>query len=238
MFCDKLMDKAASMGIILTPEMVDKLNTYHRMLLAANAQMNLTRVPDDEDEAIDRNYLDSLAPLGDPTLLENAKTLIDVGSGAGFPGLPLAIAKPDLQVTLLDSLKKRVEFLRSVIRELGLNTEVVHGRAEDMAKDPEYRARYDIATARAVAGLNTLYELTLPFARVGGKLIAYKGPTADEEIEEGKNALFLLGGADTRSIKVVIHGRDWDHRLVICEKRDATPDKYPRKAGEPARKPL
>lgn len=238
MFCDKLMDRARAMGMDLSRDSAQKMETYHRMLIHANSTMNLTRVPEDEDEAIDRNYLDSLAPLSHPELLHGARTLIDIGSGAGLPGLPLAIVRPDLRVTLLDSLKKRVGFLRDVIDELGLNAVAIHGRAEDLAKEKEYREQQDIATARAVAGLSTLYELALPFVRVGGRLIAYKGPSAQEEIAVGERALALLGGDDARSVTAHIPGREWDHRLVICEKASPTPAKYPRKAGEPNRKPL
>ena len=207
------------------------------MLMETNRVMNLTRVPDDPLEAVDRNYLDSLAPLA-CGLLEAPRALADVGSGAGFPGIPLAILLPETRVVLVDSLGKRVQFLRDVIAALGLNAEAVHARAEDAGRLPDLRERFDAVTARAVAPLNVLAELCLPLARVGGAFIAYKGPGAAEEATAAARALSLLGGRFVREVSVTIPDRDWDHRLLRVDKVRPTPQKYPRRAGEPKRLPL
>ena len=232
-----LTEGAARMGLEIAPEQAEQFAAYHRMLTEANRVMNLTRVPDNPAEAVARNYLDSLAPaaLG---LLSGARTLADVGAGAGFPGIPLAILLPETRVTLIDSLGKRVRFLEGVVAELGLNAEAVHARAEDAGRDPALRERFDAVTARAVAALNTLAELSLPLARVGGVMIAYKGPGADREAAEAERALSLLGGRLARTVPVTIPDRDWDHRLVWIEKVRSTPKAYPRRAGEPGRTPL
>ena len=236
-FTKAMLERAAAAGIPLNAEQAERFETYHRMLIEANARFNLTRVPDDEAEAIDRNYLDCIAPLA-VGLPEAHASLIDVGSGAGFPGIPLAICLPEARFVLLDSLGKRVEFLNSVIGALGLNAEALHLRAEDGARKSEYREAFDLATARAVAPLNLLCEYLLPFVKVGGRMLALKGPGLDEEVAAAENALSILGGRFLRSDALPIPGRDWDHRAAWIEKVAPTPDKYPRKAGKPEKKPL
>ena len=236
-FTKAMLERAAAAGIPLNAEQAEKFETYHRMLIEANARFNLTRVPDDEAEAIDRNYLDCIAPLAVGLPAAHA-SLIDVGSGAGFPGIPLAICLPETKIVLMDSLGKRVEFLQSVIEALHLNACAVHLRAEDGARRPEYREAFDLATARAVAPLNLLCEYLLPFVKVGGQMLALKGPGLDEEVAAAENALAILGGRFLRSDALPIPGRDWDHRAAWIEKAAATPDKYPRKAGKPEKKPL
>ena len=236
-FTKAMLERAAAAGIPLNMEQAEKFETYHRMLIEANVRFNLTRVPDDEAEAIDRNYLDCIAPLAIGLPAAHA-SLIDVGSGAGFPGIPLAICLPETRIVLMDSLGKRVEFLESVIGELQLNAQAVHLRAEDGARKPEYREAFDLATARAVAPLNLLCEYRLPFVRVGGQMLALKGPGLDEEVAAAENALSVLGGRFLRSDALPIPGRDWDHRAAWIEKVAPTPDKYPRKAGKPEKKPL
>ena len=236
-FTKAMLERAQAAGIPLNAEQAEKFETYHRMLIEANARFNLTRVPDDEAEAIDRNYLDCIAPLAVGLPAAHA-SLIDVGSGAGFPGIPLAICLPETKIVLMDSLGKRVEFLQSVIEALHLNACAVHLRAEDGARRPEYREAFDLATARAVAPLNLLCEYLLPFVKVGGQMLALKGPGLDEEVAAAENALAILGGRFLRSDALPIPGRDWDHRAAWIEKAAATPDKYPRKAGKPEKKPL
>ncbi|MBQ4085728.1 MAG: 16S rRNA (guanine(527)-N(7))-methyltransferase RsmG [Clostridia bacterium] len=233
-----LMEKSARMGRALSERQAEQICAYHEILIEVNKSMNLTRVPDTMAEAADRNYLDSLAPWLMTDWLDKAESLLDVGAGAGFPGLPLAIALPDTHVVLLDSLRKRVDFINDVIKELGLNAEAVHFRAEEAAKRPELREKFSIVTARAVAALPTLCELTLPFAAVGGAFIAYHGPKADEELPQAKEAIRILGGGAVASIKAPMPERDWDHRLVRIAKERSTPKAYPRKPGEPGRKPL
>ena len=234
---DLLLRRAEAAGIPLTLEQAEKFEVYHRMLVEANARFNLTRVPDDAAEAVDRNYLDCIAPLraGLPAGVARA---IDVGSGAGFPGIPLAICLPGVRFVLLDSLGKRVEFLRSVIDALGLNAEALHLRAEDGARRPELREAFDLATARAVAPLNLLAEYLLPFVRVGGHMLAYKGPGLDAERAEAEFAFQTLGGRFARAEAVSIPGRDWNHCLAWIEKTAPTPDRYPRKSGKPEKSPL
>ena len=231
-----MLEGAEAMGIAMTEEQAAQFAEYHAMLTAANARMNLTRVPDDLREAADRNYLDCIAVLaGD---FPRVDTAVDVGSGAGFPGLPLAIMLPEVRFTLVDALGKRVEFLRSVIDALGLNAEAVHLRAEDAARKPELRERFDLAVARAVAPMNVLCEYLLPFVRVGGRMLALKGPGLEAELDEARPAIELLGGGEVRDVPLSIPGRDWDHRAAWIEKAAPTPDRYPRRAGMPEKKPL
>ena len=234
---DLIVNGARAMGIELTGEMAERFAAYHALLVEANKTMNLTRVPDDPAEAVDRNYLDSLAPLAVPGLLNGVKTLCDVGAGAGFPGIPLAIARPDIRITLMDSLGKRVNFLNDVIEKLNLNAEAVHIRAEEAAKG-EYRDHFDAVTARAVAALPVLIELAMPLVATGGRFIAYKGPSLDEELAQSAAAMKRLNAMGAACFPVVIPGRDWDHRLFVVKKNGATPKSFPRKPGEAARNPI
>ena len=231
-----LSQGAASMGIPMTDAQALKFERYHAMLTEANRRMNLTRVPEDLRESVDRNYLDSIAPLS--AGFAPAARAIDVGSGAGFPGIPLSIMLPDTRFILLDSLAKLVEFLQSVIDELGLNAEAVHLRAEDAARRPDLREGFDLAVARAVAPMNVLCELMLPFVKVGGRMLSMKGPGLDEELREAAGAVALLGGQPERVVPLPIPGRDWDHRAAYILKVAPTPEKYPRAAGMPKKRPL
>ena len=237
MLQSRLLSAAAEMGIVLSPVQGDQFAAYHEMLQTANRSFNLTRIPDDPAEAVDRNYLDCIAPIahGWPV---GARTAIDVGSGAGFPGIPLAIALPQVHFVLLDALDKRVKFLQSAVDALGLNAEAVHLRAEDAARRPEFREQFDIALARAVAPLNVLAEYLLPFVRTGGQMLALKGPDAENELTQAGAAIALLGGGTGYIEPVSIPERDWSHRLVAVEKQSPTPEKYPRRAGMPEKKPL
>jgi len=236
MFKKMIMDGAAAMGVEMSCEQAAKFEIYHNMLVEANARMNLTRVPEDLREAIDRNYLDCISPLAKEfPKVENA---VDVGSGAGFPGIPLSIMMPDTHFVLVDALGKRVGFLKEVIEKLGLNAEAHHLRAEDAARRPDLREQFDMATARAVASLNLLSEYLLPFVRTGGWMLTLKGPSLDEELDEAAYALEVLGGEKMRVERLTIPGRDWDHRCAWIRKVQPTPEKYPRKAGQPEKKPL
>ena len=236
MLSHMMMEGAAAMGLSMAPAQAEQFEVYHSMLLSANARMNLTRVPEDLREAADRNYLDSIAPLscGFPEVAR----AVDVGSGAGFPGIPLAIMLPEVHFVLIDSLGKRINFLKDVICALGLNAEALHLRAEDAGRRPELRAGFDLAMARAVAPMNLLCEYLLPLIREGGWMMALKGPALDEEMGQAAYALETLGGEAVRVDALEIPGRDWDHRLAWIRKVRATPDRYPRKAGLPEKKPL
>lgn len=238
MFRQLLKGGAREMGVSLTGSMIDQMIRYQSMLLEANRTMNLTRITD-ADEAVRAHFLDSLAPLAQGPLLAGVRDMVDIGSGAGFPGIPISIARPDIRVVLIDSLKKRVLFLQEVIDALSLNCVAMHMRAEDAAREEAFRARFDLATARAVAGLSVLMELSLPFLSVGGRLIAYKGPSVNEELVAARRASAVLGGGEIEILPVVIPGRpDWAHCLATVKKCVDTPGQYPRRAGEPNRNPL
>ncbi len=229
----------APLNIACDSRTAELIARYHELLADWNTRMNLTG-DTDFATSVDRHYTDSIAPLKYAQLFQQGASLIDVGSGAGFPGLPLAIARPDLQVTLLDSLMKRINFLDAVVRELGLdNVRLVHSRAEDGGRDAKLRERYDIAVARAVAPLPVLCELLLPFVKVGGRMICYKGPSAEEELQAGQKAARMLGGAAIERFPVELPNQpDWQHCLLTCEKKVKTVRQYPRKAGTPGRSPL
>jgi len=233
-----LLERAERAGIPLSREAAEKFAAYRAMLAEKNRVMNLTRIPDDPEEVVDRDALDALAPLRVPGLMDGVKTLVDVGSGAGVPGVVLAIALPGVQVTLIDALKKRVDFLNGVCEALKLNARAVHARSEDAARVKSLRDAFDCATARAVAALPVLVELCLPFVKPGGVFLAYKGPALETELPAAKTALALLGGRARSPVFVPIPGRDWDHRLLVVDKLRPTPAPYPRKAGEPEKKPL
>ena len=232
---NRIIDSAREMGVSLTDEQVEKLVKYHEMLISANKQMNLTRVPDDVIEAADRNYLDSLNAVKH---LSGVQTLIDVGAGAGLPGIPIAIACPHIRVTLLDALQKRVGFLQSVIDALDLNAEAIHARAEDAARKPELRDAFDVATARAVAEMNVLSEWLLPFVKPEGRMLALKGPNAEEELARAENALSQLNGEALSVHPAPVPGRDWDHKIIEIKKTAPTPERYPRRASAIEKKPL
>ena len=224
------------MGIPMTGEQAGQFDIYHNMLVEANARMNLTRVPDDIAEAVDRNYLDCIAPLagGFPAVA----AAVDVGSGAGFPGIPLAIMLPDTRFTLIDALGKRVDFLRDVIARLGLNAGALHLRAEDAARQGVLREGFDLAVSRAVAPMNVLCEYMLPLVKVGGYMLALKGPGLNGELKAADNALSLLGGTIERTQPLMIPGRDWNHTAAWIKKTAPTPEKYPRRAGTVEKRPL
>lgn len=236
MFQTILTERARAMGLAISEVQAEQFERYHAMLIEANARVNLTRVPDDAREAIDRNYLDCAAPLahGFPAV----ETAVDVGSGAGFPGIPLSILLPDTRFTLIDALGKRVEFLNAVIEALGLNARALHLRAEDAARREDLREAFDLAAARAVAPMNVLCEYLLPFVKPGGQMLALKGPGLSDELREAENALGILGGRVARVQPLSMPGRDWDHRAAWIEKTAPTPAKYPRRAGVAEKRPL
>ena len=235
----RLAQAIGELNIVCDERTPARIARYHEMLADWNTRMNLTGDTDFET-SLDRHYTDSLAPLANAALFPQGASLIDVGSGAGFPGLPLAIARPDLKVTLLDSLMKRIGFLDAVVKELGLsNVKLVHSRAEDGGRDAKLRETFDIAVARAVAPLPVLCELLLPFVKVGGRMICYKGPSAEEELQAGQKAAHMLGGAAVEHIPVLLPAQpEWQHCLLTCEKKVKTVRQYPRKAGTPGRSPL
>lgn len=231
----KFINDLKAIGIELSDEQLEQFLTYYEMLIEKNKVMNLTAITD-FDEVLEKHFEDSLS-LIQAVDLEKSQAVIDLGTGAGFPGIPLKIAFPDLQITLADSLNKRILFLDDVIRELGLvGIDTVHGRAEDLAKNSDYREKFDLCVSRAVANLSTLSEYCLPFVKIGGKFISYKAGECDEEVAASKSSIFLLGGkiSDIKKFELGESGR----AFVIIDKVSGTPKKYPRKAGTPSKDPL
>lgn len=208
---------------------------YMDLLIDWNKKINLTAITE-KDEIIIKHFVDSISIN---KYIMNNSTVIDVGTGAGFPGIPVKIYDKTLKVTLLDSLNKRIIFLNEVINSLNLDkTEAVHDRAELAAKNSKYREKYDIVTSRAVANLSTLVEYMIPFAKVGGKCICMKGPNSEEEIKKSKKAIDLLGGKIEKIEDYNLPNCDYKRTVILIKKIKETSDKYPRKAGIPAKKPL
>ena len=232
---DTFKSELEKLGISISEEQLEQFISYYEMLIEKNKVMNLTAITD-FDEVIEKHFIDSLNLFRFADLKAD-KTIIDMGTGAGFPGIPLKIAFPNLKITLADSLNKRILFLNDVISELGLtDIDTVHGRAEDLAKDKTYRENYDICVSRAVANLSTLSEYCLPFVKIGGQFISYKSGDCDEEITNAKSAIFLLGGRLNQIQKFEIN--DNSRSFVIIDKVNGTSKQYPRKAGLPSKKPL
>ena len=238
MTTDMISARLVECGIPHDADLPAKLLRYHELLMDWNTRMDLTAVTDEAD-MLDKHYIDSLSALAIPGLIPAAGSLIDVGTGAGFPGLPLALACPNLKVTLMDAQQKRLNFLQAVIDDLGVrNVTLVHARAEDGAQFPNHREKYDLAVARAVASLAVLSEYLLPYVKVGGKALCWKGPALLEELPQGRKAAFLLGGKVQEPITVGFPGRDWQHLLLPIRKVGKTARLYPRKSGTPSKKPL
>lgn len=232
---DKFIEEANKINIVFTELQLKQFRIYFEMLIEKNKVMNLTGITE-WDEVLEKHFLDSISLIRAIDLNKNL-TVMDMGTGAGFPGIPLKIAFPNLQVTLADSLNKRVLFLQEVIDELKLEgIEVIHGRAEDLARDKKYRESYDLSVSRAVANLSTLSEYCLPFVKIGGQFISYKSGEIDEEVTASKSAVFLLGGKIKETVKFELgeSGRSF----IIIDKVKGTPKTYPRKAGTPSKKPL
>lgn len=232
-----LINGARELNINIEEEDIDSFEIYKEMLKEWNQKINITSITDDEEIDI-KHFLDSMTPLV-TNLFNGKKRLIDIGTGGGFPGLPLKIINKDLNVTLLDSLNKRIIFLNEVINKLELkDIEAIHGRAEELSIKPLYREKFDIAISRAVASLNTLSEYCMPFVKVGGHFISMKGPEIDEELESSNNAIKVLGGKIVDTQLINIPESDIVHSLIIIEKIKETPTKYPRGGGKPRKNPL
>lgn len=233
----QLIEGAKVLNVELTDRQADQLMRYKELLVEWNEKMNLTAITEDM-EVITKHFLDCLTVQSSIDLTQ-VKSLVDVGTGAGFPGLVLKIAFPNVHITLIDSLNKRLKFLQHVIDELGLTgIECVHGRAEDLGKNKAYREQFEVCASRAVANLAVLSEYTLPFVKKGGYLIALKGQKLDEELAEGEKAITILGGTIDKLVDVVVPYTDLNHRIAKIKKVKETPKKYPRKAGEPTKAPL
>lgn len=229
----------AQLPVSLDKRQEEQFLLYYELLIQRNEVMNLTAITD-FDDVLKKHFVDSLSLIRAlPRLTQDSLSVIDIGTGAGFPGIPLKIAFPDLQVTLLDSLNKRVNFLNEVINKLGLRgIEAVHGRAEDFAKPFRFREKYDICVSRAVANLSTLSEYCLPFVKVGGKFISYKSEKGEEETAAAEKAIHLLGGQVQTKIDFFLPDSDIHRVLLVINKKAVTHKKYPRKAGLPAKEPI
>ncbi len=238
----KLTDPLSKLNIELSDDQISLFMKYHDMLTETNKVMNLTAITDFNESCI-KHYADSLSLIKATDLSEKGDIrILDIGTGAGFPGIPLKIAYPHIHITLLDSLSKRIRFLNDVIKELELNDSgsisTIDMRAEDYVKEPDIRESYDLVVSRAVAGLSILAEYALPYVKIGGSFISYKGDNAAEEISSAENALKILGGEITDVKSFTLPDSDITRTLINIKKTCPTPDKYPRKAGLPNKKPL
>lgn len=231
-----LASGAAELGISLSEAQLDQFDRFTELLLEWNSKFNLTRITDPAEIAV-KHYLDSLSVLS-VVKFQGEASLIDVGTGAGLPAIPLKIAIPGLRVDLLDSVRKRLTFLDAVAQDMGMtDVTTVHSRAEDAGRDKALRERFDFSVSRAVARLNLLSEFCIPFCKVGGMFIAYKGPDADEEISDAVKAIRTLGGKIEAVHKFTLPG-DLGRTIIAIKKTKPTPLQYPRKAGVPERNPI
>ena len=233
----KISESLKRNGIPFEEDLPEKLEIYLRLLQEWNLRMDLTAV-EEEADMVDRHFMDSLTVLR-TDLVFPAASMIDVGTGAGFPGMVLAMARKDLQVTLMDAQRKRLTFLEAVRDAAGVgNTVILHARAEDAARISSHRENYDFAVARAVAPLNILCEYLLPFVKKGGYALCWKGPALEQEMEAGRKASELLGGRPEIPVRCTVAGRLWEHMILPVRKTGKTASVYPRKAGTPKMKPL
>lgn len=234
---DLLIQKLRLLDITISEKQTEQFLIFYEMIINKNKVMNLTSITE-AVEVMDKHFLDSLAVkrIYD---LNRKVSVIDVGTGAGFPGIPLKIVFPEIHIVLLDSLNKRVQFLKDVVRTLGLESvECIHGRSEDIGRIDEYREKFDLCVSRAVASLSVLSELCIPFVKIGGRFISYKAGNSAEEIEDAKNAVRKLGGKVRRAEQFLLPGTELERVFVEIEKVKETEKKYPRRAGIPERIPL
>lgn len=229
--------KLQELGIALNEKQKEQFVSFYELLVEWNKVMNLTAITEKE-EVNEKHFIDSLS-IVKAVDMNSVTTVVDIGTGAGFPGIPLKIAFPHLKVMLLDSLNKRIRFLDTAIDTLGLeHIDTIHGRAEDFAKRPEYREQFDICVSRAVANLTTLSEYCMPYVRKQGLFVPYKSGEIDKEVIQSKGAIHILGGKLENVVKFQLPGSEINRSFVMIRKIQNTPKKYPRKAGLPAKEPL
>lgn len=236
---EKLLEGTKHLKIELTNEQVNQFITYYELLVEWNKVMNLTAITEFND-VMQKHFVDSLAIVKAIELngKDNLK-LIDIGTGAGFPGIPIKIVFPSIEVVLLDSLNKRIQFLDEVIKKLNLDRiKTIHGRAEDFSKEKEYREQFDLCVSRAVANLATLSEYCMPYVKIGGNFIPYKSGRIEEELEGSKKAIHVLGGNIEKEVLFQLPNSDIERAFVVINKKNQTPMKYPRKAGVPSKSPI
>ncbi len=229
------LEELEKINLKIEKEEVKKFYEYMKMLIEWNKKINLTAI-NDEKEIIIKHFIDSLTIS---KYIENAERMVDVGTGAGFPGIPIKIINKELEVVLVDSLNKRINFLNEVIEKLGLeNIKAIHARAEDLGKDKKYREKFDVVTSRAVANMTVLVEYLLPLTKKEGKCICMKGSEIEDELENAKYAIKLLGGKVDKVEKIEISDEHMGRNIILINKQENTPNQYPRKAGIPLKKPL
>ncbi len=234
-FKKQLIEGMTQFKINLSEEQQNQFYQFMQLLLEWNEKINLTAITNPEEILI-KHFIDSMSII---SYINPTDSILDIGTGAGFPGIPLKIALPQNKFTLLDSLNKRINFLNTVIKELRLeNIEAVHGRAEEFNHIPKKRESYDIVTSRAVAKLNILVEYMLPFVKIGGKCICMKSSEIDEELKQAQKAIDILGGKIQNVDNIALKNTDIQRKIVIIEKIKETPKKYPRKAGMPSKEPI
>lgn len=234
---DILERLSSDIGLFLSGEQMNQFNLFYELLIEKNKVMNLTAITE-YDEVVLKHFIDSII-IYKNIRNDKIESIMDVGTGAGFPGIPLKILFPEIKITLLDSLNKRINFLNEVIEKLELkNIDCVHGRAEDIGHMPEYREQYDLVVSRAVANLSSLSEYCIPFVKVGGKFISYKSGNIEDELESAKRAIQLLNSNIDEVNKYTLPKSDMQRSLIIMNKRKELSRKYPRKAGMPTKQPL
>lgn len=234
---NKFKNQLSELDIHLNERQKEQFHKYYELLVAWNKVMNLTGITEYE-EVNEKHFVDSVSIVRILDM-DNIKNIIDIGTGAGFPGIPLKIVYPHLHVVLLDSLNKRVKFLNKVIEELGLeDIETLHGRAEDFAQNKDYREKFDLCVSRAVANLSTLSEYCIPYVSIGGIFVSYKSGNIDEELRDSKHAVSIFGGKVKDTVKFQLPGTQISRSFVKIEKVEKTNKKYPRKAGLPSKEPI
>lgn len=234
-FCEKMQNMLGFLGVHFFVEHAEQFFAYMKLLIHWNEKMNLTAITE-PDEIIIKHFVDSITILKE---IENEAKIVDVGTGAGFPGIPLSIMNPTLKVTLVDSLNKRLIFLQEVINKLNLkNVEIVHARAEELGQNLKYREQFDIATSRAVANLSTLSEYLMPLVKKHGKIISMKAGEAQAEINVAKKAIKVLGGRIEKIEEFNLPQTNIERTIIVIKKEDNTPNKYPRKSGIPNKDPI
>lgn len=234
-FFEELIKKAKKIDVDITQSEANQFYKYMNLLLEWNEKINLTAITE-PDEIILKHFIDSITIN---KYLYNANSIMDIGTGAGFPGIPLKILHSELEFTLLDSLNKRILFLEDVCKKINLQKiYCLHARAEELAKNKKYRQQYDVVTSRAVARLSTLLEYMLPFVKIGGKCICMKGANCQEELEEAQKAVEILGGKIEKVEKFVLPESDMERNIIVINKEKETPKQYPRKAGIPSKQPI
>lgn len=234
-FFKKMQEKAGVLGVRFSMEQIEQFFEYMELLIEWNEKINLTAIIEPE-EIILKHFIDSITILKE---IEKDSELVDVGTGAGFPGIPLSIMEPSLKITLVDSLNKRLIFLEEVINKLNLkNVELVHARAEEFGQNKQYREKFDTATSRAVANLSTLSEYLIPLVKINGKVLSMKASDAQEEINDAKKAIEILGGKIEKVEEFNLPQSDIGRTIITIRKEKQTPSKYPRKPGTPSKEPI